>query len=168
MVYHTLLTMICTGLLVVAATHDLAARTIPNALPAALAGGGLLLQFGSGDMLLSLAVAALVFFLASLCWLMGWLGGGDVKLLGAAALAVPVAFTPALMLNIGLAGGALALLYLVAARRVPLATASAPAVSLAARVWRTECWRISRGGPLPYGVAIAAGSVLTLFQGGMT
>ena len=167
MVYATLLTVICVGLLVVAATHDLAARTIPNALPALLAGGGFLLHLGTGDVPATLGAAAVVLFLAALCWVRGWLGGGDVKLLAAAALAVPVMALPSFILDVGMAGGLLALLYLLARRLVPAARTSAP-VSLAARVWRAERWRIRRGGPLPYGVAIAIGGVLTLLQGGPT
>jgi len=167
MVYDTLLTVICVGLLVVAATHDLAARTIPNALPAFLAGGGFLLHLAAGDLPAALVVATLVFVTAVLCWFRGWLGGGDVKLLAAAAMVVPVVALPAFILDVGLAGGLLALLYLLARRLVPAASVATP-VSLAARVWRAECWRIRRGGPLPYGVAIAAGGVLTLLQGGPT
>ncbi len=167
MVYDTLLTVICVGLLVVAATHDLVARTIPNALPAALAGGGLLFHLGMSDLMAALAVAAAVSFGAVICWLRGWLGGGDVKLLGAGALAMPIASVSAFLLDVGVAGGVLALLYLLARRLVPAVRVTTP-VSLAARVWRAECWRIRRGGPLPYGVAIAAGGVLTLLQGGPT
>jgi prepilin peptidase CpaA len=109
----------------------------------------------------------LVFVVAVLCWFRGWLGGGDVKLLGAAALAVPVTGVASFILGVGMAGGVLALLYLLARRLVPAARVSTPG-SLAARVWRAECWRIRRGGPLPYGVAIAIGGVLTLLQGGPT
>jgi prepilin peptidase CpaA len=167
MVYATLLTMICVGLLVVAAMHDLAARTIPNALPAFLAGGGFLLHLGAGNLAAALATAAMVCSLAAFCWFRGWLGGGDVKLLGAAALAVPVVSMTSFILDVGVAGGLLALLYLLARRLVPAASVTGP-VSLAARVWRAECWRIRRGGPLPYGLAIAAGGVLTLLQGGPT
>jgi len=167
MVYDTLLTVICVGLLVVAATHDLAARTIPNALPAFLAGGGFLLHLAVGDLPAAMAVAALVFVVALIFWFCGWLGGGDVKLLGAAALAVPVSGVVSFILGVGVAGGVLALLYLLARRLVPAARVPTP-VSLAARVWRAECWRIRRGGPLPYGVAIAIGGVLTLLQGGPT
>ena len=36
------------------------------------------------------------------------------------------------------------------------------AVSLPARAWRAEIWRLRRGGPLPYGVAICGGVLLTL------
>jgi prepilin peptidase CpaA len=168
MLYSTLLTMICVGLLVVAATHDLAARTIPNALSATLAGGGVLVHLGTGDLPAASVVASAVFAVAALCWLRGWLGGGDVKLFGATALAVPVVLVPLFVLGVGLAGGLLAVFYLLAQNLMPAAGPAAPPASLPARVWRAERWRIRRGGPLPYAIAIAAGGVLTLLQGGPT
>jgi len=70
--------------------------------------------------------------------------------------------------SFGLAGGLLAVLYLLAQNLVPAASPSPVPLSLLARVWRAERWRIRRGGPLPYAVAIAAGGVLTLLQGGPT
>ena len=43
----------------------------------------------------ALSAAGIVFGVALVCWLRGWMGGGDVKLLGACALLVPpVAVSP--------------------------------------------------------------------------
>jgi prepilin peptidase CpaA len=165
MVYGTMLTATCVGLLVVAAIHDLAARTIPNMLPLALLAAGIALRLGTGDLLPALAAASAVFVLAGMCWFRGWLGGGDVKLLGATALVLPVALIPAFILTVGLVGGLLALVYLLARCMVSAAVAPAAPVSLLRRAWRAECWRIRRGGPLPYAVAIAASGVLALLQG---
>ena len=96
------------------------------------------------------------------------MGGGDVKLLGAVALVVPAAAIPSFILTVAIAGGLLALAYLLARALLPASGTPAVAASLAARVWRAERWRIRRGGPLPYAVAIAAGGVLALLQGGPT
>lgn len=168
MMFGTLLMALSLGLLVAAAIHDLAARTIPNLLPVLLAAAGIGLRLGAGDLLAALAAAALVFLLAAFCWFRGWLGGGDVKLLGAVALVVPAAAIPSFILTVALAGGLLALAYLLARALLPASGVPAVAASLAARVWRAERWRIRRGGPLPYAVAIAAGGVLALLQGGPT
>jgi prepilin peptidase CpaA len=166
--YDGLLTVVCLGLLAGAAMHDIAARTIPNVLPAVLAGAGAALRVASGDLPAALAVAAVVFLVAALCWLRGWLGGGDVKLLGAASLAVPAAGVPGFVLGVGLAGGGLALLYLLSGKLLRGAAVSPPRMSLAGRVWRAECWRMRRGGPLPYAVAIAAAGALALLHGAPT
>jgi prepilin peptidase CpaA len=167
MLYLTLLTAICIGLLVLAAAHDLAARTIPNVLPAVLIGGGLALHLGTADLIRALAAAAVVGALVGFCWLRGWMGGGDLKLATATALVVPVGTAAAFVLDVATIGGMLALGYLIARRLVPAARAAVPA-SLSGRLWRAECWRIRRGGPLPYGVAIAGGGVLALLQGAPT
>ena len=105
MLYLTLLTAICVGLLVLAAAHDLAARTIPNALSAALAGGGVLFHLATADLSRALAAAAAVGALVGFCWLRGWMGGGDVKLPAAAALAVPAGAAAAFVLDVATSAG---------------------------------------------------------------
>ncbi len=102
-----------------------------------------------------------VFVLAAICWRRGWMGGGDVKLLAAAAIAVPPSLVLSFITAVALCGGVLALLYLVAGRMVAPPPASRPR-SLLARALRVEQWRIRRGGPLPYACAIAAGGLFIL------
>ena len=89
------------------------------------------------------------------------MGGGDVKLLGATALAVPPGSVPTLVFVMGMAGGLLSLFYLAARRLVHAPSATRPR-SLIARALRVERWRIRRGGPLPYACAIAAGGLFVL------
>jgi prepilin peptidase CpaA len=91
------------------------------------------------------------------------MGGGDVKLLGAAALLVPPATVPHMLALVAFAGGILALIYLVGRAVAPRPAGRRPHM-LPLRILRAECWRIRRGGPLPYACAIAAGAALTLFQ----
>jgi prepilin peptidase CpaA len=169
MMTNTLFTLICITLLVVAALHDLIARTIPNPVPALLAGAGLLSHLATGDAGTALLAASAVGVLSGLCWLGGWLGGGDVKLLAGAALALPTAHLPVFVCDIAVAGGLLAAIYLLA-RRLPAAVVGgAPGhgvASLPRRAWRAECWRVRRGGPLPYAVAIAGAGIFVLLQGG--
>ncbi len=149
------------GILIVASLHDLAFRTIPNALVAATALVGLALRVADGGLGRGLAAMALVFAGAMFCCLRGWMGGGDVKLLAAVALLLPPSTVISGLVAIGMAGGGLGVIYLVLRRAVPR-PGPRPA-SLIARVLRAEAFRIRRGGPLPYGVGIAAGTILTLF-----
>lgn len=158
----TFLALLPAGLaLLAAALHDLAARTIPNALCLAVAVAGLLLRTLVGDLPAGLLAAAAVFLLALLAWRCGAMGGGDVKLLAACALLPPPAAVPGLVLAVALAGGLLALVYLALGRLLPRPGAARRA-GLPGRALRAEAWRIRRGGPLPYAVAIALGTFFTL------
>ena len=155
------------GLLIFAAMHDIAARTIPNSVSIVLALTGMLLRTLDGDLATSLLLGGIVFAVCTACWLRGWMGGGDVKLLSAAALFVPHALVGSLLIATTLAGGVVAIAYLIAraaARRVSLAVHATPR-SFLARVLRAEHWRLLRGTPLPYGSAIAAGTLFVIFAG---
>jgi prepilin peptidase CpaA len=149
--------------LALAALSDVARRRIPNAVVAAVALAGLLRQALAGAPFFALVAAACVLLAATLLWLRGLLGGGDVKLLAAASLLVPAALVPMLLLATALAGGVLAALHLALRGRIRV-PAAAPGG--ARRVLRAEAWRIRRGAPLPYGVAIAAGTAFTLIRPG--
>ncbi len=151
------------ALLLAAGAEDIATRLVSNRLSLALALCGAGLRWREGALWIGLLAALAVFLAGAFCWRRGWLGGGDVKLLGAAALFVPPARIPALLLATSLAGGVLALLYLALAALPPAAPARGKA-PLPARLLRIERWRIRRHGPLPYASAIAAGAVFTLFR----
>jgi Flp pilus assembly protein protease CpaA len=162
----------CAALLVAAAATDLAARIIPNRIPLLLAALGLMLHLAQGSLIPGLLVAAAVFALLLVAWHFGAMGGGDVKLLAATAFCVAPVTVPLLIMRVALAGGVLGVAYLVARRAVhaPVgaprrgATRSLVAswAALPARVLRAERWRIGRQAPLPYGIAIAVGGLLTL------
>jgi prepilin peptidase CpaA len=148
-------------LLIGAALHDLAVRTVPNCIPAALAVLGLVARVVAGDLLPGLAVAALVFVGGVLLWLRGFMGGADAKLLGAVALVAPPAKLPDLLLMTALCGGVLAMLYLALSHLVGR-PARGPRHTLLGRLLKAERWRLSRRGPLPYATAIAGGSLISL------
>jgi prepilin peptidase CpaA len=158
-------------MLVVAALHDIVARTVPNGVALAIAVAGLISQaalslMGEGQLLISLPAAAIVFILAALLWRRGLMGGADVKLFGASALLVPPIMVPSMVMCITIAGGVLALVYLVARHRLARPRGSKPG-RLLARALRVERWRLRRGGPLPYAVAIACGVVFVMSRGGI-
>jgi prepilin peptidase CpaA len=157
-------------ILLTAAMHDVAGRTVPNWMAITLAVAGLLIRIVDGTILFALLAGASVFLAAIFCWRRGWMGGGDVKLLGAVATLVPPQAVFTLLAFIAFSGGGLALIYLLGRMTVRKGTArnSRPRPSnLVARVLRAEVWRIRRGGPLPYACAIAVGGLVTLFRTGV-
>jgi len=149
------------ALLLGAALHDVAVRTVPNCVPVALAALGVAARLLDGSLLLGLAVAGAVFVVAVLLWLRGLMGGGDAKLLGAAALVAPPGRIPDLLLMTALCGGVLALFYL-AMSRVVARPAGGTRRTMLGRIAKAERWRLSRRGPLPYATAIAGGSIIAL------
>jgi prepilin peptidase CpaA len=158
-------------MLVVAALHDVVARTVPNGIALAVAAAGLVAQaslslMGAGHILFSIPAALVVFVLAAMLWRRGLMGGADVKLFGASALLVPPLLVPSMVAAITIAGGGLAIVYLVTRRRLARPGGGRPS-GLLARAMRVERWRMRRGGPLPYAVAIAGGVVFVLSRGGI-
>jgi prepilin peptidase CpaA len=150
------ITAACLLLFIASSLHDLAARTIPDAFSIAIALLGATARILQNEIASGLIVALLLFGAAVFCWRRGWMGGGDVKLLGAAALALPPASVLLFVAVVALAGGVLAMMYLTARLVVPAPAALRPS-GLLARAARVECWRIRRRGPLPYACAISAG-----------
>ncbi len=158
-------------MLVAAAVHDVMARTVPNRMSALIAACGLVTQlaraFEQGSMRglgLSLLTSFAVFVVAALMWRRGWMGGGDVKLLAAAALLVPANLVLDLIMATAISGSVLSLFYLLARRRMPRPRPGRPP-SLLRRIVKVERWRLRRGGPLPYAVAIASGACFVLSLG---
>jgi prepilin peptidase CpaA len=92
MVVQTLLTMVlllfCLGV-IYGAISDVTSYTIPNWVPYGLAGLFAVfaaLTWGSLPLFLHVALGLFVFALCIVFWKFGWLGGGDVKFVGAIAL----------------------------------------------------------------------------------
>lgn len=157
------------AILCLAALHDVLARTVPNWMPSTLFVLGIAERILDGRIVTSLLAGSLVFIVSGLCWKRGWLGGGDVKLLGAAAVAVPPVAVPPFIAAVALVGGVLSLAYLALSRIIPRSVLRRPtigpmgrSVGLLSRAARMERWRLSRGGPLPYAIAIASGGLFVL------
>ena len=175
------------GLLLHAALHDIAARTIPHATCLALAAIGLLQRSRDHHLVMAITAAAGVFAACAVLWRLRWLGGGDVKLIAASCCLVAPGDVPALLVGIAISGGLLACGYLLAmrwlggaggmraqARRAHIRCGHDRRAhdqgghdrgGLVARIARLEAWRIRRRGALPYGVAISAGTLLHIFGG---
>lgn len=155
------------ALLLFAAWCDLATRTIPDGISAALAALGLLARTteGPASIAASLLVAAGLFLAFVPLHARGALGGGDIKLITALAVGLAPLATLDLLVSTVMAGGALSLLYLsLRLLPRPLPLAPQPHAWRASRVLSLERRRFNRRGPLPYAVAIAVGGIFTLMK----
>lgn len=153
-------------LLAVVAWRDVTTRTIPDTASLALAVLGFTYNLVFHPYGLAFSVTAAVALSGVLLFLFarGALGGGDVKLMAALALGMSALEIWHFVVATAMAGGVLALLYLLLSRMLPAPSAHPAASGTLRRLARVEVWRIRRCGPLPYGVAIAAGCVTVLLQ----
>jgi prepilin peptidase CpaA len=152
------------ALLLLAALMDVASRTVPNWIPAAVALDGIVLRVASGQLVGGIASGGLVFVASALLWRRGLMGGGDVKLLGATAIVVPAGLAVPFIVAVALSGGLLALAYSALRYIVPVPGPVRP-VGRIARIVRVERRRIRRCRSLPYACAIATGALFTLTGG---
>jgi prepilin peptidase CpaA len=149
------------GLLLLAAARDIMTRTVPNWMSMALAALGAAVAAANFHLLWGLGFGLTIFVVCVFCWQRGWMGGADVKLLGATAIAVAPADAETFILAVTLFGGLLAVGYLVGRYVLPRPAAQRPR-TLLPRVLRVETRRIRNRGPLPYACAIAAGTMFVL------
>src|SRR6478752_5872624 len=137
--------LICLALLLlVAAVIDIRSRIIPNGLNAVIAGMAVLwwlaMGFGWSAVLAQLGLAAAITLVFAGFFFLGWMGGGDVKLLGALALWLPLEKMAVVLVWMAIGGGVLTLGMLIAHRL-----------------------RRAEGRPeIPYGVAIVGAALLAL------
>jgi prepilin peptidase CpaA len=164
------MTLASAGVLLLAAWHDIVSRTVPNWMSAAIACFGVAAAAADNRLLISVGIGLAIFLVAAFCWRRGWMGGADVKLLGAIAIVLPPGVVSMFAIAMSLAGAVHAVTYMLARRVVtpppPLASKAAPSSrGLLSRALRAERWRISRGGPLPYACAIAFGFLFVICNG---
>ena len=139
-VFADALIAILAAMLIVAATGDLRTRTIPNWLNAAIALGAIPFWLVSGlsiwpDIAIQIGVALAVFALFALAFHLGAMGGGDVKMVAALALWLPLGAVIKLLVIMSIAGGVLTVAMLV----------------------RHRLAKSGKELEIPYGVAIAFG-----------
>jgi prepilin peptidase CpaA len=143
-----------------AAFEDFRRHIIPNLLPIVLCAVWPLHAAQEGgvyDALAAIGCAVAVFLASALLFARGYMGGGDVKLLGAASLWAGAAGTPALLLLTGILGGILALFLLM-----PFGNQ----LAAAARGRLGQPIPVERGlaTPVPYGIAIAGAALITVLS----
>ncbi|MDI3559132.1 prepilin peptidase [Bradyrhizobium sp. Arg816] len=154
-------------LLLYVASIDVATRLIRNDICLALALLGIAGQFANPMQILeSLIATTILFLLLFMIYQRGLIGGGDVKLLVALAIGLPLTGVIQLLTITALAGGVLALVH-VMMRLLPHPRLAPAGSSLVRRVYAIERWRHLRHAPLPYGVAIACGGIWTVFSKGL-
>jgi prepilin peptidase CpaA len=150
------------GLFTVVAYGDVRTRRIPNELAFGIGGLGLFRMIMAGDLSAALctgSAAAAVFGLGFLLFRRGLVGGGDVKLVTAAALLVGYHDLLGFLILMSLGGGGLALAVLAEDRfRTWLRSIAHRAAIPAFQADHGISGRPS----VPYGVAIAAAAVLIL------
>jgi len=96
-----------------------------------------------------------VFALGSALFAMRWMGGGDVKLMAACALWFDWSAALPWFVYVTVGGGVLALLLMAGRRMVPRAVRDGSSLAI-----------FAAKGPIPYGVAIALGTVTALYMVG--
>src|SRR5437764_4708119 len=154
-------------LLLYVAMIDIAIRLIRNEICLVLALLGIAGQFASPMQVAeSLIAVTILFLLLIVVYQRRWIGGGDVKLLVALAIGLPLMGVMQLLTITALAGGVLAVLHLMM-RLLPYPTLAPAGASFVRRVYTIERWRHLRQAPLPYGVAIACGGIWTVFSRGI-
>ena len=154
-------------LLLYVAMIDIATRLIRNEICLVLALLGIAGQFASPMQVAgSLIAATILLALLLVIYQRGRIGGGDVKLLVALAIGLPLMGVIELLTITALAGGVLALVHLMM-RLLPYPKLAPAGSSLVRRVYAIERWRNLRQAPLPYGVAIACGGIWTVFSRGL-
>jgi prepilin peptidase CpaA len=147
---------------------DVAVRLIPNRICLILAVLGTLkpLFLDPQRLTQSLFVAAILLLVLLPLNHRGWIGGGDVKLLTALSIGLPIVHLAELFTITALAGGVLASVHLTM-RLLPYPSLPPVGSSLLRRVYAVERWRILRHAPLPYGVAIACGGMWIVLSHGV-
>lgn len=154
------------AILLLAACHDVVSRTVPNWMSMLIACFGVTAAAVSDRLFISTGIGLAIFIGAALCWRRGWMGGADVKLLGAIAIVLPPDLVSMFAIAMSVAGAIHAVIYLLARRVVTPPVRGPRPRQLLSRALRAERWRISRGGPLPYACAIAFGFLFVICNGG--
>jgi prepilin peptidase CpaA len=142
-------------LAILAALKDLTSYTIPNWISLAMAGAFVLAAAATALPLQAVGVhvaAGLLALLAGMgLFAVGWIGGGDAKLLSACCLWFGWPGARDFLLDTALAGGGFALFLM--ASRAQMVRAFLPFTGWAGRL-------TTPGEPAPYGVAIALGALI--------
>ena len=161
---------VATLLLVLASVADVWKRRIPNPLNAILALEGVWAQASSRGwvaMLQALCAGVLTVALLWVPWMKGRLGGGDVKMAGGAAVWVGLGLWPEYLVFTALAGGIVGVICYAFSTR-PAQRAIRDNLAAAAAGQGLAEAPLKGGGRLsvPYGVAVAMGSLVILWKGG--
>jgi len=145
-----------------AAIFDIRARRIPNAVSIALAATGIAVNFFYGwqSGLVTLAIIALVLVAGTVAFSLRLIGGGDVKLLAAAAGTIGFPHCIGFILLVFLSGGLIAAVLALARGQLRSTVANIRGIALPMFAGAAPA-RPQTGIAMPYAVAIFAGAALT-------
>jgi len=164
--------MIATSLVLIAsllaAVSDVRTRRIPNALPIALFVCGLAASAFAGwqHAALDVAIVVLLLIAGTFAFSLRLIGGGDVKLLAAAAgtLGYPAAVT--FVLSTLVCGGVIAVVYATMRGRLRTTLTNVQAIALPIFAGAQPA-RVENGLAMPYALAIFAGACFTAIASGL-
>jgi prepilin peptidase CpaA len=143
------------ALAIIAALKDLTSMRIPNWISGLLVLGffpaALLAGLPPAALAVHAGVAALALLIGMGLFALNFLGGGDVKLMAAVCLWLGVSGSTVFVLWTAAIGGAFCLVLLLARARLASRVTGGPG-------WLTRL--LEPRGPIPYGVAIAAGALV--------
>jgi prepilin peptidase CpaA len=150
----TLILMIFPVSMAFAAANDLFTMKIPNRISLALVGGFVAIAVVTRMPLetfgIHVACAFCVLALTFALFSMNYLGGGDAKLMAAGALWMGGAHIAEFLAYVTIFGGVLSVVILSYRRMIPVSVSFPP--------WAQRLHLA--GGPIPYGIAIAAGGLM--------
>ncbi|HET7812869.1 MAG TPA: prepilin peptidase [Candidatus Baltobacteraceae bacterium] len=143
----------------IAAVTDLRTRRIFNAVPAGLAAAGLSLHALQNPHGLAICIALLiaVFLSGTLLFSLGIIGGGDVKLLAAAAATLGWPLTMPFLLYTIFAGALLGIGIACARGQLRATFSNIFAMTVPMAAGGRPSLTVSAAGSMPYGVAIFSG-----------
>jgi len=161
-----LVLILAAGVMISATYFDIRYRILPDILSILLiilATARWLVADELHTMVWAVICALAVFAVAAFAFARGWLGGGDVKFLGATSFVVGSGAVPTLLLIMSLAGGVLSLMVLAwhyGSRAFGKKPVIAPGLGIAS----DESMAIAAPPTVPYGVAIACAGLYVLFM----
>ena len=155
----TLVISLLYALLVGAAAMDLWRLRIPNFFPLAVI-ALYIVWVGQSTSYAGIWQNVVMFALTlaggTFLFSLGWLGGGDAKLLAAAALWFDFTGASGLFFGVAFGGALLSVMFIIVRRLIPAELAA-----------RTTAAALKPRGPIPYGIAISAGAALAILGGGI-
>ena len=162
---HSAVLAVAVGILVIVAYEDVRTRRIPNALSLSIAALGLARIALAAEVLdasYTLAAAIIIFAITFALFQRGAIGGGDAKILTAAALLIGYRELLSFLFLMSLCGGALALAIL-AAERLDLSLGRFRRGAHVSSTGQSEGGRSApEASTVPYGLAVATAGVITL------
>jgi len=153
-----LVTLLCVmpALVIAAGLNDLTTMTIPNWMSLALMVGffpaALMVGLPLSQIALHFGVAVIALFFGAGLFALRLLGGGDAKLLAAICLWMGLSGSLTFLLITTVAGGLFSLMLMMIRAQPGVAAVGGPA-------WMGRL--LQPKGDIPYGIAIAAGALLT-------